>query len=132
MPKMRVTVSPSDKENRIVKALISSLILLSKGKGADCQLISPTEATIEGDRDTLLEILDQIDRSLSVQGERGFTIAMEFEHCRNKPFTRREIGALGSNIAGETGSLKQHVEAKKDKDVLHDMVLARLARRIKR
>jgi uncharacterized protein YqgV (UPF0045/DUF77 family) len=131
MPKMRVTISPSDSENGIIKGFISSLILLSKGKGVNCQLTSPTEATIEGDEDTLLEILDQIDRSQSVQNGRGFAIAMEFEKCRNKTFTRREIGILESNTA-ETCSPELPEKAKKDKERLHDMVLERLARHINR
>ncbi len=129
MPKMRITISPSDSENRIIKGFISSLILLSKGKGANSQLISPTEATIEGDQDTLLEILDQIDGSEPVQEERGFAIAIEFEKCRNKPFARGEI--LENNKAVQTCTAELSQRVKKEKERLHDMVLERLARRIK-
>jgi uncharacterized protein YqgV (UPF0045/DUF77 family) len=131
MPKMRITISPSDKESRAAKGLISTLILLSKEGGVNCQLASPTEATIEGDEGTLLEILDQIDRSRSVQEERGFAIAMEFEKCGNRPFARREMGVLENNPAVQTCSTELPRKAKNDKERLHDMVLERLARHIK-
>jgi uncharacterized protein YqgV (UPF0045/DUF77 family) len=131
MSRMRVTIYPSDKENRTAKGLISALILLSKERGVNCQLASPTEATIEGDQDTLLEILDQIDRSQSVQKERGFAIAMGFEKCGNGPFARREIEVLENNKAVQTCSTEPPLKTKKDKERLHDMVLERLAGRIK-
>ena len=98
MSKMRVTISPSDKESRAAKGLISTLILLSKERGVNCQLASPTEATIEGDEGTLLEILDQIDSSRSIREKMGVAIATEFEKSRNKlsPFLFLFIPSLNN------------------------------------
>jgi uncharacterized protein YqgV (UPF0045/DUF77 family) len=132
MSKMRVTISPLDKDNRTAKGLVSTLILLSKERGVNCQLASPTEATIEGDEYTLLEILDRIDTGRSIQEKIGIAIATEFEKSRNKLFPQRESEFTESKTAGQTCSQELLEETKKDKERLHNMVLERLARRIER
>jgi uncharacterized protein YqgV (UPF0045/DUF77 family) len=64
MPVMEIAISPWGTEGRpIMGDSVTYFVLLSKQKGVRCQLTSPTRVTIEGDRKTLLEILDEFDNT---------------------------------------------------------------------
>ncbi len=59
-----MTISPSDTEGRPVTGdFMTYFILLSKQKGVKCQFTSPTAGIIEGDKETLLEVLNEIDNT---------------------------------------------------------------------
>lgn len=64
MPVMEIAIFPWGTKGRPVMGdFVTYFILLSKQKGVKCQLTSPTRAIIEGDKETLLEILDGFDNN---------------------------------------------------------------------
>ena len=130
MAKMRIAVPPSHKERKIMGDFMTSLILASKQRGAECQLMSPTCATIEGDEETLLEILDHIDNFSFSPAINNVAITMEFNEGKDKSLTRPEIEFMSSTMPKDAVSKRSRDREKTDKK-LHDMVLKRLAKHIK-
>ncbi len=64
MPVIDIAIFPLDTERRpIMGDFVTYFMLLSKQKGIKCHLTSPTRAVIEGNKETLLEILDEFDNN---------------------------------------------------------------------
>lgn len=64
MPVVEIAIFPLDTEGRpIMGDFVTHFMLQSRQKGVKCQFTSPTVAIIEGDKKTLLEILNEIDNT---------------------------------------------------------------------
>ncbi|MBI2486367.1 MAG: hypothetical protein HYW01_05305 [Deltaproteobacteria bacterium] len=127
MPKMKISVPPSYRGRADTGDFMPSLILMSKGKGVKCQHTSPSAAIIEGDKETLLEILNELDNVSFSPIANGFSIAMELDGSNDKPFTGSEIEFLSKEMKDEN-SKRSKKKTKSHKKILHDMVVKRLWR----
>ena len=106
MSKMKITFPPPDIGKPDFGDFITSFILLSKQKGVKCELIFPTEAIIEGNRETLLEILDELDNKHFGNIDKNVGISVEFDESDYKTFTRMEDSSLRMRILEEAESKK--------------------------
>lgn len=93
MPSMEITLIQLDGEKTPAMATyITSIVILSKEKGAECELTS-SGAIIEGNKETLLEILNEIDNvSLKKVGMK-FKVALNFAKNHSKNSNLSEIQA---------------------------------------
>jgi uncharacterized protein YqgV (UPF0045/DUF77 family) len=128
MPRMKITIPPLDKKNRSTGDLMTSFILLSKEKGARCQLVSPNRATVEGNKETLLEILDEFGGVSFGPMVKDAVIAVEFDEEDDIPSTQGEIRPLERKVTSETEPQVHKGKTRTDRRDLHDMVLKRLDR----
>lgn len=127
MPKMKIAFPTPNRRNPDMGDLIASFILLSKEKGVKCKLTLPTEAIIEGDKETLLEILDELESTSTSTADNKFAISVEFDGSDDKSFTK-EGEILTPEIVEE---LESREKSKTRKKILHNMVMKRLKRYIK-
>ena len=78
MPMMKIVVFHLDVEIPDMGDFMTCFVLLSKEKGVKCQLTSPNGAMVEGDKRTLLEILDKVDSDLLNAVANKMKITVEF------------------------------------------------------
>lgn len=91
MPTMKIAFPPlNNGRNPDMSLLLASFILLSKEKGVKCKLTLPTEAIIEGDKETLLEILDELESTSTSTADNKFAISVEFDGSDDKHFTQED------------------------------------------
>ena len=129
MPKMKIVFPPlNNGRNPDMGLLIASFILLSKEKGVKCKLTLPTEAIIEGDKETLLEILDELESTSTSTADNKFAISVEFDGSDDKHFTQ-EGELLTPELVEEARSREK---SKTRKKILHNMVMKRLQRYVKK
>ncbi len=127
MPKMKIALPPPNRRDPDMGGLMASFMLLSKEKGVECKLTFPTEAIIEGDKETLLEILDELDSTSISTADNKFAISVEFDGSDDEPFTQ-EGEFLTPEIVEEA---RFRDKSKTSKTILHDMVMKRLKRYVK-
>ena len=115
---MKVAVFPLDVERSLgIGGFVMSLILLSKEKRVSCKP-TPSGAIIEGNKETLLEILDEIDNSSFSTLAKRAVISVEFDGSCDNTLTKTQIDFLKGEP--EKGSLEK---TGTDKKALHDMVM---------
>ncbi|MBI2486467.1 MAG: hypothetical protein HYW01_05830 [Deltaproteobacteria bacterium] len=127
MPKMKIAFHAPNRRDPDMGDLMASFILLSKEKGVKCKLTFPTEAIIEGDKKTLLEILDELDSTSFSTADNKLAISVEFDGSDDKPFTQ-EGEFLTPEIVEEAISREK---SKTSKKIIHNMVMKRLQRYVK-
>lgn len=127
MPKMKIAFPAPNRKDPDTGDLMPSFILLSKENGVKCQLAFPAEDIIEGDKETLLEILDELDNTSISTADNKFAMSVEFDGSYDKPFIQ-EGELLTPEIEEE---LRSREKSKASKLILHDMVMKRLKRYVK-
>jgi len=131
MSLMKIAVFPMDAERTLgIGDFVMTFLLLSKQRGAECKPTS-SGAVIEGDNETLLEILDQINRTSFGALENRVAISMEFNESTNKPPTQSEIRLPDEMIIKGANVKVRRQKTESDMRALHDKVGDRLARYVK-
>jgi hypothetical protein len=129
MPKMKIAFLPTNNgRNPDMDSLIASFLILSTENGVKCRLTFPAEAIIEGDKETLLEILDEFDNTSISTAENKYRISsIEFDRNNDRSFIH-EGEFLTPELAEE---LESREKSKTRKKILHNMVMKRLRRYVK-
>jgi uncharacterized protein YqgV (UPF0045/DUF77 family) len=126
---MQIAVFPWDMERSLgLGDFIMSFLLLSKERGVRCSPTS-TGAIIEGDREILLEILDELNNTSFSKVARKVAITVNFDENAEKSLLQTKERFLDEE------SVNPHIyeiynKGKSDKRVIHDMVVKRLERYI--
>lgn len=76
MPTMEIAFSPSDDGTRNTGDFVAVCVLLSKQRGVKCK-VKPTKVIMEGDKETLLEILHEVDHALFNTGTRNIEVSFK-------------------------------------------------------
>ena len=130
MSTMQIAVFPWDMERSLgLGDFIMSFLLLSKERGVKCSPTS-TGAIIEGDREILLEILDEINNTSFSKVARKVAITVNFDENAEKSIHLTKDQFLDEESVNSHISESKNNRGKSDKRVLHDMVVKRLERYI--
>ncbi|MGH7793079.1 MAG: thiamine-binding protein [Thermodesulfobacteriota bacterium] len=131
MSLMKIAVFPMDAERTLgIGDFLMTFLLLSREKGVECRPTS-SGAVIEGDNETLLEILDRINStSFGALGNR-VAISMEFNESRDGSPTQSEIRLPNELIVTGTHLKEGRRKTESGMRALHDKVVDRLARYVK-
>lgn len=113
MSKIKIAVSPWGTRKTGMGDFISSLILISKEKRVQCQLTSPTGVVIEGDKETLLEILNELDNGSFNKLINGVSITMEFDGSAMIDLSQAEIEFLNREVVKRANSQDQRLKLTK-------------------
>lgn len=99
MSTMKISVFPFNAERTLgIGDFVMSFILLSKERGVKCKPTS-SGAIIEGDKQTLLEILDELDNaSLFSKRAEKVAITIKFDEGFDKSLSYTEIEFLNGEI----------------------------------
>lgn len=131
MSLMKIAVFPMDAERTLgIGDFVMTFLLLSKQKGAECKPTS-SGAVIEGDNETLLEILDQINSTSFGAIANRVAISMEFNESTDKPLTQSEIRLPNEVIVKGANAKVLRQKTESDIRALHDKVVDRLAKYVK-
>ena len=128
MSTMQIAVFPWDMERSLgLGDFIMSFLLLSKERGVKC---SPTltGAIIEGDREILLEILDELNNTSFSKVARKVAITVNFDENAEKSLLQTKDRFLDEESVNPHISESNNDKRKSDKRILHDMVVKRLER----
>jgi uncharacterized protein YqgV (UPF0045/DUF77 family) len=132
IPRLEISILPIDGIHDFAKSsLVSSLIILSKEKGSICKITS-TGAIVDCDRDSLLRILKELDGSRFDALAKKFTISVDFG---DRNFD--SVSDDNKKIADDTFAKDENVaykgitSASARREMIHNMVLSRLRRRVK-
>jgi len=127
---MQIAVFPWDMERSLgLGDFIMSFLLLSKERGVKCSPTS-TGAIIEGDREILLEILDELNNTSFSKVARKVAITVNFDENAEKSIHLTKDQFLDEESVNSHISESKNNRGKSDKRVLHDMVVKRLERYI--
>ena len=131
MSTMKIAVFTMDAERSLgIGDFMMSFLLVSKEKGVECRPTS-TGAIIEGDNETLLEILDHINNtSFSTIGNR-VAISMDFDESADKSLIHSEIKLPSEVIVKGINTERPRQKSKSDIRTLHDKVVNRLSRYVR-
>ncbi|HWP92551.1 MAG TPA: thiamine-binding protein [Thermodesulfobacteriota bacterium] len=130
MSTMQIAVFPWDMERSLgLGDFIMSFILLSKERGVKCSPTS-TGAIIEGDREILLEILDELNNTSFSKVARKVAITVNFDENAEKSLLQTKDRFLDEDSVNLHISESKNNKEKSDKRMLHDMVVKRLERYI--
>jgi uncharacterized protein YqgV (UPF0045/DUF77 family) len=130
MSTMQIAVFPWDMERSLgLGDFIMSFLLLSKERGVKCSPTS-TGAIIEGDREILLEILDELNNTSFSKVARKVAITVNFDENAEKSIHLTKDQFLDEESVNSHISESKNNRGKSDKRVLHDMVVKRLERYI--
>lgn len=127
MSTMHIAVFPWDMERSLgMGDFKMSFMLASKKKGAICRPTS-TGAIFEGDKQILLEILDELNNTSFGKIARRTAITVKFDESINIPFLQTEDQQSEREVANLEIS-HRYVNGKSDRRILHDMIVRRLGR----
>ena len=128
MSTMQIAVFPWDMERSLgLGDFIMSFLLLSKERGVKCSPTS-TGAIIEGDREILLEILDELNNTSFSKVARKVAITVNFDENAEKSLLQTKDRFLDEESVNPHISEGDNDKRKSDKRILHDMVVKRLER----
>lgn len=98
MPVMEISFSDLEKGARGSNDFVASCILLAKQWGVKCEL-KPTKVIVEGDKEVLLEILQELDHiSFNAGADKKISISLKIDEGRDKLLTQAEINPLNRDI----------------------------------
>ena len=76
----RIKIDVSGIKDKIKRnALFSSIIILSKGEGIGSYFTSPFEVVLEGEKESLLRVLDELDATVLCSLSEGIRVSMTFD-----------------------------------------------------
>ncbi len=127
MSTMQIAVFPWDMERSLgLGDFIMAFLLISKERGIRCSP-TPTGAIIEGDREILLEILDELNNTSFSKVARKVAITAKFDESAKKSLLQTKDPFLDEESVNPIIS-ESYNKGKSDKRILHDMVVRRLGR----
>lgn len=98
MPVMEISFSNLEAGVRGGNDFVTFCILLSKQKGVKCKL-KPTKIIMEGNKETLLEILHELDHnSFNTEANKKISISLIMDEGNDKLLTQAEIDSLNRDI----------------------------------
>jgi uncharacterized protein YqgV (UPF0045/DUF77 family) len=102
MPVMEISFSNLEEGVRGGNDFVTSCILLAKQRGVKCEL-KPTRIIVEGDKEVLLEILQELDHiSFNTGADKKISISLKIDEGQDKPLAQAEISSLN-------GGMENHV-----------------------
>lgn len=123
MPRLEISILPIDGiADFSTSSLVSSLIILSKEKGSLCRITS-TGTIIDCDRDTMLQILKELDGFRFDILAKKFTISVDF---RDRHYDRiSRAGTIADDLSEADGDTmnREIISARPRKEMIHNMVL---------
>lgn len=131
MSTMKIAVFTMDSERSLgIGDFIMSFMILSKEKGVECRPTS-SGAIIDGDNETLLEILDQINCTSFGELSNRVAISMEFDEDSNEASVKLEF-KLPRELIVKGASVKMPRQKREtDMRILHDRVVNRLSKYVR-
>jgi len=131
MSTMRIAVFPMDSERTLgIGDFIMSFMILSKEKGVECRPTS-SGAIIDGDNETLLEILDQINATSFGALANRVAISMEFDEDINEASSQSQFRLPGQLVVKRVSAEVARKRGETNIRMLHDRVVNRLDRYVK-